>query len=68
MTRAPWNLPVEEWKQELVVPLPPDQVPLLTRYLVQMDIDLQSIRSVNSLEAYFLSLTSGNQHVATFTN
>jgi hypothetical protein len=34
--------------------------------LVQMDIAVISFYSRNSLEDYFLSLTSGHQHVETF--
>jgi ABC-2 type transport system ATP-binding protein len=68
LQREPWNLQVKQVKQELVFSLSADQVPALNRYLVQEGVDIQSIRSVNTLEDYFLSLTSGNQHVATFTN
>lgn len=34
--------------------------------LIQMDIEVISFHSRNSLEDYFLSLTSGHQHVETF--
>lgn len=68
LQREPWNLQVKQVKQELVFSLSADQVPALNRYLVQEGVDIQSIRSVNTLEDYFLSLTSGNQHVAAFTN
>ncbi|WP_290795284.1 ABC transporter ATP-binding protein [Flavihumibacter sp. UBA7668] len=68
LAQTPWLLEAEQLKQELVLSLPPDQVPALNRFLVQQEIDILSIRSVNSLEDYFLSLTSENQHVATFTN
>lgn len=36
-------------------------VPDLTKYLVQQEVGILSLRAVNSLEAYFLSLTSGNE-------
>lgn len=68
LAQTPWLLKTEQLKQELVLSLPPDQVPALNRFLVQQEVDILSIRSVNSLEDYFLSLTSENQHVATFTN
>ena len=68
LQKDPWNLLVEQSRDELIVSLGSDKVPELTRYLVEQGVLIQSIRSVNSLEAYFLSLTSGNQHVATFTN
>lgn len=66
--KDPWCLQVEQSRGELIVSLNAQQVPALNRYLVEQGVEIQSIRSVNSLEAYFLSLTSGNQHVAAFTN
>lgn len=36
-------------------------VPELTKYLVEHQVGVLSLRTVNSLEAYFLSLTSGNE-------
>jgi ABC-type multidrug transport system ATPase subunit len=44
------------------------EVAQLNRDLVRMDIDVLSLEPRHSLEAYFLSLTSNNQHVAAFTN
>jgi ABC-2 type transport system ATP-binding protein len=36
-------------------------VPELTKHLVQHEVGVMSLRAVNSLEAYFLSLTSSNE-------
>lgn len=36
-------------------------VPELTKYLVEHQVGVLSLRTVNSLEVYFLSLTSGNE-------
>lgn len=36
------------------------------KQLVQMDVEIISFHAKNSLEDYFLSLTSGHQHVETF--
>jgi ABC-type multidrug transport system ATPase subunit len=44
------------------------EVPMLTRQLVQMDIEIISLYSKHSLENYFLSLTTENQHVEAFKN
>lgn len=68
LQKAPWNLVVTIEKAELVCKLAPEKVPDLNRYLVQQQIDVLGIRSMHSLESYFLSLTSGTQHVASFTN
>lgn len=45
-----------------------DQVPLLNKELVALNIPVLGLQPGNSLEEYFLSLTGNNQHVATFTN
>ena len=43
-----------------------NEVPALIRRLVQMDIEIVSLFSKHSLENYFLSLTTENQHVESF--
>jgi len=43
-----------------------NNVPILIKRLVQMDIDIISLFSKHSLENYFLSLTTENQHVESF--
>lgn len=43
-----------------------NDLPLVVKQLIQMDIEVISFYSRNSLEDYFLSLTSGQQHVETF--
>lgn len=43
-----------------------DSLPAVVKQLVQMDIEVVSFHAKNSLEDYFLSLTSGHQHVETF--
>lgn len=44
------------------------EVPILTKQLVRMDIEIKSLYSKHSLENYFLSLTTENQHVEAFKN
>jgi ABC-type multidrug transport system ATPase subunit len=43
-------------------------IPAFNQYLVQQGVGVLSMHSRHSLEDYFLSLTSPNQHVGTFTN
>jgi ABC-2 type transport system ATP-binding protein len=43
-------------------------IPAFNNYLVNNDVEVLSFQSRHSLEDYFLSLTSANQHVETFTN
>jgi ABC-2 type transport system ATP-binding protein len=43
-------------------------VPVLARHLVTNGIDILSLQAKHSLEDYFLSLTTSNQHVDAFAN
>ncbi len=52
----------------LIFELSKNLVPDLNRELVRLNIDVLSLQAKNSLEDYFLSLTGGKQHVATFKN
>ncbi len=45
-----------------------DQIAELHRELVNMDIPVLSLQPRHSLEDYFLQVTSGNQHVDTYSN
>jgi ABC-type multidrug transport system ATPase subunit len=47
--------------QSVSVETAADAVASLNKYLVENDVGVTSMRSMNSLEAYFLSLTSGNE-------
>jgi ABC-type multidrug transport system ATPase subunit len=67
--QSTWAVHLQEVKtNSLLLQLHKDQVPLLNKDLVNMNIDILSLRPGNSLEKYFLSLTGTNQHVAAFTN
>ncbi|MFL5747137.1 MAG: ABC transporter ATP-binding protein, partial [Niastella sp.] len=44
------------------------QVPELTADLVKAGANIMALQPQNSLESYFLSLTTENRHVDTFTN
>jgi ABC-type multidrug transport system ATPase subunit len=52
--------------EELTVRMHRDEVPALTRYLVEQGVALRSVHPQHSLEAYFLSRTTANQHVAAY--
>lgn len=45
-----------------------DQIPALTRLLVESKIDILGISARHSLEDYFLKITTANQHVEPFKN
>ncbi|MHA4843733.1 ABC transporter ATP-binding protein [Flavitalea antarctica] len=44
------------------------QIPKLANYLVSINVDIISLQAKHSLEDYFLSLTTANQHVDAFAN
>jgi ABC-type multidrug transport system ATPase subunit len=52
----------------ILVKLDRKEITKLHRDLVAMDIELVSLQPRHSLEDYFLQVTSGNQHVDTYTN
>ncbi|HEU4471993.1 MAG TPA: ABC transporter ATP-binding protein [Flavisolibacter sp.] len=52
----------------LVVKMHKQDIPRLARFLVEQGIELVSLRPRHSLEDYFLSLTTANQHVAAYRN
>ena len=45
-----------------------NNIPDFHNWLVQQNIRLMSLQPKHSLEDYFLQVTSGEQHVAAFTN
>ncbi|MBS1632899.1 MAG: ABC transporter ATP-binding protein [Bacteroidetes bacterium] len=52
----------------IILKLHRDEIPALIKQIVQMDIGIVSLNSRHSLEDYFLSLTTGQQHVEPFKN
>jgi ABC-type multidrug transport system ATPase subunit len=60
-----------KWLQEndaICLKMHKEDIPALLRFLVQNHTEVFSIESKHSLEDYFLSLTTSNQHVATYKN
>ena len=47
--------------QKIMVSVAANEVPQLTSHLVERGVGLCGLKSMNSLEAYFLSITSGNE-------
>lgn len=58
----------EQHEQTIVLQMDQQQVPLLTNDLVQAGAAIMAVQPQHSLETYFLSLTTENQHVDAFTN
>ncbi|MBS1920112.1 MAG: ABC transporter ATP-binding protein [Bacteroidetes bacterium] len=60
------NVLHEKRNDSIILKLHRDEIPALIKKLVQMDIGLISFDSRHSLEDYFFSLTTGQQHVESF--
>lgn len=58
----------QEGNDRLAINMPPGEVPVLVQQLAAAGVLIHEVRSANSLEEYFLSITAGKQHVAAFTN
>ncbi len=64
-----WNTHLQPQRDSsLLIKLDRQQIPQLHRDLVDMDIQILSLQPRHSLEDYFLQVTSGNQHVDTYSN
>ncbi|OQP50960.1 bacitracin ABC transporter ATP-binding protein [Niastella yeongjuensis] len=58
----------EQHNNVILLQMNKQQVPELTADLVQAGANIMALQPQNSLESYFLSLTTENRHVDTFTN
>jgi ABC-2 type transport system ATP-binding protein len=56
------------FSEKIIMDISRDEIPLLVRQLVEMDVQVISLKPVNSLEEYFLSLTKEKSYVETGTN
>ena len=69
LQQSRWSANVyEQDKQVILLRMNKAQVPALTTDLVNAGAHIMSLQPQNSLESYFLSLTTENRHVDTFTN
>jgi ABC-type multidrug transport system ATPase subunit len=67
LQQSQWNELLQDI-DGIVLEMNRNDIPALTKFLVEKNIDLFSIQSSHSLENYFLSLTKGHQHVAAYKN
>jgi len=56
------------FSEKIIMDISRDEIPLLVRQLVEMDVQVISLKPVNSLEEYFLSLTKEKTYVEAGTN
>lgn len=66
---SPWNAHLQKQRDSaILIKLDRQLISQLHRDLVDMDIPVLSLQPRHSLEDYFLQVTSGNQHVDTYSN
>lgn len=69
LNNSKWKASIQEVKnQEILFRLHKREIPELTNELVQNGAQIMEVVQKHSLEHYFLSLTTANQHVDTFTD
>ena len=61
-----WQKKVQPSNDTLQLRLHRNEIPALNKYLVGQGVDVISLTARHSLEDYFLSLTTANQHVAAY--
>jgi ABC-type multidrug transport system ATPase subunit len=69
LKQSEWSNKVQGQRNNtIIIKLDCKEIPALHTDLVNMQIQLLSLQPRHSLEDYFLQVTSGNQHVDTYTN
>lgn len=67
LRESQWNRKLQEGT-ELILKMHRNEIPELTKFLVHHHVEVISVQPKHSLEDYFLSLTTSNQHVAAYKN
>lgn len=67
LRQSQWSASLQK-AEKIVLKMHRNEIPQLTRFLVEGKAEVLSIQPVHSLEAYFLSLTTANQHAAAYKN
>jgi ABC-type multidrug transport system ATPase subunit len=68
LSQSRWQQYLQSSDEGILLKMHRSNVPQLNAYLVHNGVSVYSLRSKHSLENYFLSLTTPNQHVATYTD
>jgi len=61
-----WGKYIKRTGEKIILSVHKNQIPELNRSLVEMGVEVTALQPKHSLEDYFLSLTTPNQHVATY--
>lgn len=67
LQQSQWNAYLQA-SDKIILKMHRKEIPSLTKFLVEKNIEVISIQPKHSLEDYFLSLTTANQHVAAYQN
>lgn len=67
LQQSQWSKYVQD-ADSIILKLHQQEIPGLNKFLVERNIGVLSIKPSHSLEDYFLSLTTSNQHVAAYQN
>jgi ABC-type multidrug transport system ATPase subunit len=68
LEQSQWSSFIQASGDKIVLKMHRMNIPALTKFLVQKNVEVLAIQPKHSLEDYFLSLTTANQHVATYQN
>src|SRR5215212_1070313 len=69
LQQSTWSSKLQPSREKtIVLKMDRQQIPAFHRSLAEMQISVISLQPRHSLEDYFLQVTTGNQHVETFTN
>ena len=66
MRDSKWSKYIKRTGEKIMLSIHKNQIPELNKSLVEMGIEVIALQPKHSLEDYFLSLTTPNQHVATY--
>lgn len=66
ISASQWGTYVQPGEEELILKMHRDDIPQLVRYLTDGGTAIIAVQPKHSLEDYFLSLTTENQHVAAY--
>ena len=68
LSKSKWANYLQKNTSEIMLQIHRNEIPEVAKDLVALDIPVLSLQPKNSLEAFFLSLTTTNQHVAPYKN
>lgn len=68
LTHSKWGESIKATNQEIRINMEKKEIPLLTHFLIENNLDIFLVQPIHSLEDYFLNLTKPNAHVESFTN